>query len=79
MVYSNFFKLTKENDILYRPSACDEALGGHAIVAVGYDDASDTMEILNSHGSSFCSDGYFKLSFSYALNKDLAFEFYVVE
>ena len=79
MVYSNFFRLTKENDILYPPSASDELLGGHAIVAVGYDNTSDTIEILNSHGSTFCDDGYFKLSFNYALDKDLAFEYYVVE
>ena len=79
MIYSNFFKLTKENEILFPPSASDEALGGHALVAVGYDNATDTIEILNSHGSNFCQDGYFKLSFNYALDKDLAFEYYVVE
>ena len=54
-------------------------LDGHAVVAVSYDNTSDTLEILNSHGRTFCDDGYFKLSFSYALNPELAFEFYVVE
>ena len=79
MVYSNFFRLTKENDILYPPSASDEMLGGHAIVLISYDDETETFGILNSHGSNFADDGYFRLSYSYALNPELAFEFYVVE
>lgn len=78
MVYSNFFHLTKDNDILNSPSPQDELLGGHAVVIVGYDDATQTFEILNSHGSSFANEGYFRMPYSYALNKDLAFEFYIV-
>lgn len=79
MVYSNFFKLSKENDILYPPSADDEILGGHAIVASGFSEETETFEILNSHGPNFADDGFFRLSYSYALNPDLAFEFYCVE
>ena len=79
MIYSKFFKLTKENDILYPPSASDESLRGHAIVICGFSDETEPFEILNSHGSNFCDHGYFRLSYSYALNPELAFEFYVVE
>ena len=79
MVYSNFFRLTKENDVLYPPSASDEMLGGHAVIISGFTDETETFEILNSHGSSFCDHGFFRLSYSYALNPELAFEFYCVE
>ena len=79
MVYSNFFKLTKEHDILNVPSASDEVLGGHAVVLVGYDDTTQTYDILNSHGSQFSDGGYFRLKYEYALNPDLAFEYYVVD
>ena len=79
MVYSNFFRLTKENDILNVPLAPnDEVLGGHAVVIVGYDDKTETFDILNSHGSKFADGGYFRLKYDYALNPDLAFEYYVV-
>ena len=80
MVYSNFFKLTaKDNDILNIPSASDEVLGGHAVILVGYDDTTQTFDVLNSHGFQFADGGYFRLKTDYALNPDLAFEFYIVD
>ena len=79
MVYSNFFTLTKDNDILSLPSKEDEMLGGHAIVLIGYSDETQTFDILNSHGSSFADGGYFRMKYEYALNKDMCFEFYTVE
>jgi len=78
MVYSNFMRLTKEDDILTLPSPQDELLGGHAIVIIGFDDETDTYEILNSHGSSFASNGYFRIKSEYILNPELAFEFFIV-
>ena len=78
MVFTNFYNLSKENDILYVPSKTDdECLGGHAVVGIGYDEESDTLEILNSHGSDFADAGCFRLKFEYVLNPDLAFEFYI--
>ena len=79
MVYSNFFKLTKEHDILNVPLASDEVLGGHAVVIISYSDETETFGILNSHGSDFADGGYFRLKYEYALNPDLAFEYYVVD
>ena len=78
MVYSNFFKITKDNDILCLHSTSDEMLGGHAVVLIGYDDTTQTFNVLNSHGSDFADGGYFRLKYEYALNPDLAFEYYVV-
>ena len=45
MLYSNFFKLTKDHDILELPSKDDELLGGHAIVVCGFDEETKTFEI----------------------------------
>ena len=77
-VFSNFFDLTKEHDVLSLSTKHDELLGAHAVVICGFDEENETFEILNSHGSSFANDGYFKMPYSYALNPELAFEFYVV-
>ena len=78
MLYSNFYKLTKDDDVLELPSKDDELLGGHAIVVCGYDEETKTFEILNSHGSDFANDGYFRIKYEYLLNHDLAFEFYII-
>ena len=78
MVYSNFIRLTKEDDILKLPSPSDELLGGHAVCIIAFDDETDTFEILNSHGSKFANDGYFRIKSEYLLNKEMAFEFYTV-
>ena len=52
--------------------------GGHAVVLVGYNDTTQTFDVLNSHGSGFADGGYFRLKYEYALTPDLAFEFYVI-
>ena len=41
IVYSNFMKLTKENDILEKPSKDDELLGGHGVCLIGFDDSTE--------------------------------------
>jgi len=79
MVYSNFMRLTKEDDILTLPAHDDELLGGHAVVIIGFDDETDTFEILNSHGSDFADGGYFRIKSNYLLNSEMAFEFYTVQ
>ena len=78
MLYSNFFKLTKDDDVLELPSKDDELLGGHAVVVCGFDEETHTFEILNSHGSDFANNGYFKIKSKYILDPNLAFEFYVI-
>jgi len=77
-VYTNFMNLTKENDILKLPTEKDELLGGHAVLIVGYSDESNTFDILNSHGSQFADNGYFRMPYEYALNHNLCWDFYVV-
>ena len=76
-VYTNFSDLTKENDILSMPKPEHELLGLHAVVLCGYDDETETFDILDSHGSDFANNGYFRMKYEYALS-DLCFEFYVV-
>ena len=66
-------------DILTLPTPQDELLGGHAVVIVGFDDETETCEILNSHGIEFVRNGYFRMKYEYLLNNDLCFEFYVVQ
>ena len=78
-IYTNFLDITKENDILGMPKTEDEFLGYHAVLIVGYDDETETFDILNSHGSDWGDDGYFRMKYEYILNPNLCFEFYCVQ
>ena len=50
--------------------------GGHAVVAVGYDDTSFT--ILNSLGSTWGSNGYFTMPYAYFTNPNLTYDFWTI-
>ena len=64
-VYSNFFALGA-NQVYSGPSGTYQ--GGHAITAVGYDDAKQAVEIINSWGPSWGTAGYGWIGYS-ALNQ----------
>ena len=75
-VYENFVDLDHNNYVLTEPRG--QYLGLHAVLAIAYDDNDKTIEVVNSHGLSFGNNGRFKMSYSYALNPDLCFEWYVL-
>ncbi len=60
------------------PGKHEKALGGHAILGVGYDDADRTFIIRNSWGSEWGMNGYFTLPYDYVLNSDLADDFWTI-
>ena len=78
-IYESFEKLTKENDILNIPTESEDYYGLHALAAVGYSDATQTFLICNSHGTSFASDGYFRLTYKFMMDPTLSFEHYILE
>ena len=54
------------------PGRSDPALGGHAIVVVGYDTAKQQFICRNSWGTSWGDSGYFYLPFAYLENASLS-------
>ena len=60
------------------PASHDKALGGHAILAVGYDDANQRFIIRNSWGPGWGQKGYFTLPYAYVIDSDLASDFWTV-
>lgn len=60
------------------PGKAEAALGGHAVVIVGYDAAAQTFLCRNSWGAGWGQAGYFTLPFAYVLDGDLAEDFWVV-
>jgi C1A family cysteine protease len=74
-VYSNFERLTKENNILYRPSTDDLYLGLHAVLAIGFN--KDGLIVCNSHGRFFGDEGFFIMAYEY-INDENTFEWWVM-
>ncbi|MGA9853197.1 MAG: C1 family peptidase [Gammaproteobacteria bacterium] len=60
------------------PKRGEKNLGGHAICAVGYDDASKRLLIRNSWGSDWGMKGYFTMPYDYASNTNLADDFWTI-
>ena len=60
------------------PSPISEFIGNHAILAIGFNDETQTLQILNSHGVGFGENGIFLMPYSY-IKDSLFFEFYVIQ
>jgi C1A family cysteine protease len=60
------------------PAPTEEALGGHAVLAVGYDDATGRFLVRNSWGSSWGQDGHFTMPYAYLTERSLASDFWAV-
>jgi C1A family cysteine protease len=60
------------------PAPGEKALGGHAVVAVGYDDASQRFLFRNSWGARWGKKGYGTLPYAYLAEADLADDFWTM-
>jgi C1A family cysteine protease len=63
---------------LHMPAPDEEMLGGHAVLAVGYDDASERFIIRNSWGTGWGKKGYFTMPYSYLLEQNLSDDFWTI-
>jgi C1A family cysteine protease len=60
------------------PGKDEEALGGHAVLAVGYNDARQMFTIRNSWGPDWGQKGYFQMPYAYLQNANLARDFWTI-
>ncbi len=63
-VYDNISK-TPASGLMPMPTASTKFVGGHAVIAVGYDSAKQVLVVRNSWGSSWADGGYFYMPYSY--------------
>ena len=61
------------------PGLDESVLGGHAVVAVGYDDAKQWFVIRNSWSDQWGDKGYCYMPYAYLGNRGLASDFWVIQ
>jgi C1A family cysteine protease len=64
--------------VVSMPSPGEGAVGGHAVLAVGYDDAQNRFVVRNSWGANWGMKGYFTMPYAYLLDSNLADDFWTI-
>jgi len=64
--------------VLQMPASSEKSVGGHAVVAVGYDDKSQRFIIRNSWGATWGQKGYFTMPYAYITSSNLADDFWTI-
>lgn len=82
-VYDYFESTQMANTgILYLPTASEQLVGGHAVMAMGYNDAEKRFLVKNSWGTGWGLSGnlsgYFTIPYDYMTDPNLASDFWTV-
>jgi C1A family cysteine protease len=72
-VYESFESAqVAKTGVVPMPSKSEKPVGGHAVLAVGYDDASERFIVRNSWGKGWGLGGYFTIPYAYLLDPNLS-------
>jgi C1A family cysteine protease len=78
-VYSSFESTAvATTGIVPMPASNEQVLGGHAIMAVGYDDSTRMFTFRNSWGTSWAKNGYGYIPYAYLTDTNLASDFWTI-
>jgi len=78
-VYDYFESNQMAKDGLLRmPGPDEQVVGGHAVMAVGYDDSTNMVLVRNSWAADWGMAGYFGMPYDYITDPNLADDFWVI-
>ena len=78
-VYESFeSQAVGQTGVAQLPGPGERLVGGHAVVAVGYDQPAGRFIVRNSWGSSWGMGGYFTMPFHYLTDPMLAADFWTI-
>jgi len=60
------------------PKTGEQPLGGHAVMAVGYDDKKGCVLVRNSWGPHWGESGYFWMPYEFISNPNLASDMWAI-
>ena len=60
------------------PAHTEAVVGGHAVLAVGYDDKHQVFIVRNSWGPKWGQKGYFTIPYAYLTDHHLASDFWTI-
>jgi C1A family cysteine protease len=78
-VYDSFESATvAQTGIVNLPAKGEKLLGGHAVLCVGYDNATQRFLVRNSWGTGWGQQGYFTMPYAYLTNRNLSDDFWTI-
>ncbi len=78
-VYESFeSQQVAQTGIVDMPKPGEKVLGGHAVLAVGYDDSQQRFIVRNSWGASWGQNGYFTIPYGYLSDRNLSDDFWTI-
>jgi len=79
-VYESFeSQQVARSGIVPMPPISEKLLGGHAILAVGYNDAEQRFVMRNSWGTSWGMQGYFTIPYAYLTASNLCDDLWMIQ
>lgn len=77
-VFGSWYSHHPQPKVISLPIANDSIVGGHAVMCVGYDNATNLFKIRNSWGAGVGDHGYFFMPYAYMTSANLASDFWVI-
>jgi C1A family cysteine protease len=78
-VYESFEsqEVTKTG-LVQMPQPNERSIGGHAVLAIGYDETQKRFIVRNSWGTGWGQKGYFTIPYDYLANRNLSDDFWTI-